>query len=87
MLQRASTASILFGFVGHSITGLVGGALSGAFLQEAALTIVTGNGSQNPSTAVEIVVTQALTGAVAGGILTFVVGFLRSARSNGNPRA
>ncbi|MBR0934022.1 hypothetical protein [Bradyrhizobium jicamae] len=36
-----------FGFVGHSVAGIVGGALSGAFLQGAAVTIVTGNGSQN----------------------------------------
>ncbi len=65
-----------FGFTGHSITGLIGGALSGAFLQEAAVTIVTGSGSQNPSTTAEIAVTHAITGAVAGGILTLAVGFL-----------
>jgi hypothetical protein len=55
-----------FGFIGHSVTGIVGGALSGAFLQEAVITIVTGSGSQNPSTAAEIAVTHVLTGAVAG---------------------
>jgi uncharacterized membrane protein YeaQ/YmgE (transglycosylase-associated protein family) len=37
-----------FGFIGHSITGLIGGALSGAFLQQTAVTIVTGSGSENP---------------------------------------
>jgi uncharacterized membrane protein YeaQ/YmgE (transglycosylase-associated protein family) len=47
-----------FGFIGHSLAGLVGGALGGAFLQEAAVTIVTGSGSQNPSTVAEIAVTH-----------------------------
>jgi|SRR6516165_2736321 hypothetical protein len=68
-----------FGFLGHSLAGLVGGALSGTFLQSAVLTIVTGSGSQNPSTTVELAVLHALTGAVAGGILMFVVRFLKSA--------
>jgi hypothetical protein len=75
-----------FGFIGHSITGLVGGALSGTFLQEAAITIVTGSGSQNPSTAAEVAVTHAITGAVAGGILTLAVGFLIAARSGETPK-
>jgi hypothetical protein len=70
-----------FGFLGHSIAGLVGGALSGAFLQEAAVTIVTGSGSQNPSTVAEIAVTQALTGAVAGGIFMLAVGLWRGGDS------
>jgi hypothetical protein len=70
-----------FGFIGHSIAGLVGGALSGAFLQEAAVTIVTGSGSQNPSTVAEIAVIQALTGAVAGGILMLAVGLWRGGGS------
>jgi|SRR5580692_3773234 hypothetical protein len=64
-----------FGFVGHSLAGIIGGVLSGTFLQAAAVTIVTGSGSQNPSTAVEIAVIHALTGAVAGGILMLAVGF------------
>ncbi|WGD54097.1 hypothetical protein QA641_09415 [Bradyrhizobium sp. CB1650] len=76
-----------FGFIGHSLTGLVGGALSGAFLQEAAVTIVTGSGSENPSTTVEIAVIHALTGAVVGAILMFAVGFVRSARSDKTPHA
>jgi hypothetical protein len=72
-----------FGFIGHSIAGLVGGALSGTFLQEAATTIATGSSSQNPSTAAQIAVIQALTGAVAGGILMLAVGFLRGGGSSG----
>jgi len=70
-----------FGFIVHSITGLVGGALSGTFLQEAAVTIVTGSGSQNPSTAVEILVTHVLTGAVAGAILMSAIGLWRGGGS------
>jgi hypothetical protein len=76
-----------FGFIGHSLAGLVGGALSSAFLQEAAVTIVTGSGSQNPSTVAEIAVTHVLTGAVAGAILTLAIGFLVAARSGGPPKA
>ena len=76
-----ATHEYRFGFLGHSIAGLVGGAVSGAFLQEAAVTIVTGGGSQNPSTAAEIAVTHALTGAVAGGILMLAVGVLRAGGS------
>ncbi|UFW85938.1 hypothetical protein BjapCC829_39580 [Bradyrhizobium barranii] len=76
-----------FGFIGHSVAGLVGGALSGAFLQEAAITIVTGSGSLNPSTGAEVVVIHILSGAVAGGILTLAVGFLIAARSGGTPEA
>lgn len=75
-----------FGFIGHSVTGVVGGALSGAFLQEAAVTIVTGSGSQNPSTPAEIAVIHVLTGAVAGAILMLAVGFLLAALSGGTPK-
>jgi hypothetical protein len=75
-----------FGFIGHSIAGLVGGAQSGAFLQEYALTVVTGSGSQNPSTPAEIAVIHALTGVVAGGILMLAVGFLITARSSGSSK-
>ena len=76
-----------FGFIGHSLTGLVGGALSGAFLQQAAVTIVTGSGSQNPPTVAEIAVIQVLTGAVAGSILMLAIGFLIATRSGGPPKA
>lgn len=75
-----------FGFIGHSLTGLVGGDLSGALLQEAAVTIVTGSGSQNPSTAAEIAVIQVLTGAVAGAILTLAIGFLIGSGPGGGPK-
>ena len=67
------------GFVGQSVAGLVGGALSGIFLQTAAPTIVTGSGSQNPSTVVDTAAINALTGAAAGAILMLAVGFLAQA--------
>jgi hypothetical protein len=41
-----ATLEYRVGFLGHSFVGLVGGALSGTFLQAAAVTIVTGSGSQ-----------------------------------------
>jgi hypothetical protein len=71
-----------FGFIGQSVTDLVGGALSGAFLQDAAVTIVTGSGSRNPSTSAEIFVIHILAGAAAGAILTLAIGFLIAARSD-----
>jgi uncharacterized membrane protein YeaQ/YmgE (transglycosylase-associated protein family) len=66
-----------FGWLGHTVTGAVGGALSGAFLQTYASTVVTGSGSVNEPRMVEIVVVQALTGLVAGAIVTLVTGFLK----------
>lgn len=72
-----------FGFIGHNVTGLVGAALSVAFLQDAAITIVTGSGSQNPSAPAEIFDIHILAGAVAGAILTLAVGYLIAALSRG----
>jgi hypothetical protein len=60
-----------FGFICHSVTGLVVGALSGAFLQDAAVNIVTSRGSHNPSIPAKIFVIHVLGGAVAGVILTW----------------
>ena len=34
-----------FGFIGHTLTGLIAGAFSGYFLQSLAATVVTANGS------------------------------------------
>jgi uncharacterized membrane protein YeaQ/YmgE (transglycosylase-associated protein family) len=36
-----------FGFIGHTIAGLIAGALSGYFLQKLAVTVVTASGSLN----------------------------------------
>ena len=56
-----------------SYQGPVGGALSGAFLQTAALTVVTGSGVHNPEVAVDTAVIHVMTGAIAGAIAMFAV--------------
>jgi hypothetical protein len=70
-----------FGWVGHSLVGLIAGAMSGYFLQTIALTVVTGSGSLNETRVSDVAVIQALTGAVAGAIAMSLVGFLRNAKS------
>jgi uncharacterized membrane protein YeaQ/YmgE (transglycosylase-associated protein family) len=66
-----------FGAVGHTLTGLAGGFLSGFFLQTLAVTMVTSTGSLTAPRPAEIYMIQALTGGAAGGILTLVVGFIK----------
>lgn len=65
-----------FGWIGHSLVGLIAGALSGYFLQTIALTVVAGNGSMNQPTVVEAAVIEVLAGAVVGGIAMAIVGFV-----------
>jgi uncharacterized membrane protein YeaQ/YmgE (transglycosylase-associated protein family) len=64
-----------FGALGHTIVGLVGGAISGYFLQ--ILAGITANGSVNEPTFVEQAILQGLTGAAAGAILVLIVGFVK----------
>jgi uncharacterized membrane protein YeaQ/YmgE (transglycosylase-associated protein family) len=66
-----------FGAIGHTITGLAGGFVSGTFFQTLAVTMVTGTGSLNEPRPAEIFVLQALTGATSGGIATLVIGFIK----------
>jgi uncharacterized membrane protein YeaQ/YmgE (transglycosylase-associated protein family) len=66
-----------FGFIGHSVTGLIGGALSGYFLQTAVGTMVDSTGVANAPEPVSQAILQALGGLVAGAALTFVVGFIK----------
>lgn len=68
-----------FGFIGHSLAGLAGGALSGAFLQTAAITVVTGSGSLNAEVGVDTAVIHLITGAVAGAIAMFAVAMFKKA--------
>ena len=68
-----------FGFIGHTLVGLIGGAGSGYFLQTLAVTMVTGSGSLNEPTAAENVILQGLAGAGVGGCLMLIVGFGRHA--------
>jgi hypothetical protein len=70
-----------FGWLGHSLVGLIAGALGGYFLQTAVLTVVTGSGSLNEPRAVEVAVIEALTGAVLGAIAMAAVGILVSSKS------
>jgi uncharacterized membrane protein YeaQ/YmgE (transglycosylase-associated protein family) len=66
-----------FGALGHTLAGLIGGALSGYFLQTLATTVVTATGSLNQPRPAEIVILQGLTGAVTGAIATLLVGFAK----------
>ena len=66
-----------FGAVGHTIAGLVGGFLSGYFLQTLAITMVTSTGSLNESRPAEVFMVQALTGLASGAIAMMVVGFIK----------
>ena len=68
-----------FGWIGHTVTGALGGTLSGLLLQTYAATVVTASGSLNEPTAVELAMLQGLTGLAAGGIFTLVAGFLQHA--------
>ena len=70
-----------FGWVGHSLVGLIAGALSGYFLQTMALTMVTAGGTMTPPTAVDAAVIDGLTGCVVGAIGMAAVGFLMNANS------
>lgn len=66
-----------FGFIGHSLVGLVAGALGGYFLQQLVMTTVTGTGDAEPVTALEAGVYQAVAGAALGAVAMMVVGFVR----------
>ena len=67
-----------FGFAGHTLVGLVAGALSGYFLQKIANTTVFGSGGEAmPTSAVETAMVQGLMGAVVGGIAMMVIGLIR----------
>ncbi len=66
-----------FGFIGHSVAGLLAGAFSGFFFQVLAMTVVSGGGNTMPVSRVEAVIIQVMTGAAAGAIVMFVIGFVR----------
>src|SRR5262249_12107317 len=66
-----------FGFVGHSLVGLVAGSLSGCFFQRLANTMVMSTGEAMPISALDTAVIQTLTGAGVGGIAMLVIGFIR----------
>lgn len=67
-----------FGAIGHSVTGTIGGAVSGYFLQTLAATLVTAAGEvQQDADAVTQWMLQGLAGLVAGAILTLAVGLVK----------
>jgi hypothetical protein len=74
------------GFIGHSLVGAICGALSGYFLQILLITVVTGSGSVMAPRAADVLIAQALAGAIAGAIGMFAVGFAlqRSPSKSGN---
>src|ERR1700761_7082301 len=63
-----------FGFVGHSLVGVVAGALGGFFLQGYVMTIVTANGDAMPVTPLQGLVVQATTGLAAGAMTMMAAG-------------
>jgi hypothetical protein len=66
-----------FGTVGHTVSGALGGAFSGYFLQTLAATLVTGAGTLNAPDPVSDPILQGLTGLAAGAIVTLIVGFVK----------
>lgn len=69
-----------FGFVGHSLVGLIAGGLSGWFFQTRAVTMVTASGSLNSVSQTEVFALQGLTGGSVGAIAMFCVGLILAER-------
>ena len=67
-----------FGALGHTIAGALGGAFSGYFLQTLAALVVnsTGDAYQGADQVTQWFI-QAMTGLVAGAILTMAIGFAK----------
>jgi len=67
-----------FGAIGHTVAGVVGGAVSGYFLQTIVGTVVnaTGEVQQDADLATQWML-QGLAGLAAGAVLTLIVGFLK----------
>jgi ABC-type uncharacterized transport system permease subunit len=66
-----------FGFLGHTLVGVIAGAASGCFLQQLAVTMVTEAGTVNGFSAVDNAVIQGFTGIVVGGCAMLVVGLAK----------
>jgi hypothetical protein len=80
-IAAAAAQEHRFGFWGHSLAGIVTGALAGVFLQKYASTVVTANGSLNDPAGVQIFAAQVLTGAASGAIAMMATGFIIKERS------
>jgi uncharacterized membrane protein YeaQ/YmgE (transglycosylase-associated protein family) len=67
-----------FGALGHTVTGALGGAFGGYFLQTLAVLVVDSNGNAYPGAdQVTQWLLQAMTGLVAGAIVTMTIGFAK----------
>ncbi len=67
-----------FGVIGHTITGALGGAFSGYFLQTLAATVVDSTGQvRQDADAVTQWLLQGLAGLAAGAVLMMAVGFAK----------
>ena len=75
-LAAAVVREHAFGFWGHTLVGLIAGAIGGYFLQTYAITLVTGNGSMNDARPADIYFLQAATGATLGGIAMMAIGMI-----------
>jgi hypothetical protein len=74
-----------FGFWGHSLAGMIAGALSGYFLQGIVSTVVRGDGVVAQPGAVDNFVLQGLAGAVVGAIAMLLIGMIKQMRPEKNP--
>jgi|UPI000782D13B hypothetical protein len=73
-----------FGFLGHSLVGVISGALSGWLFQSRVITMVTASGSLNEPRIPEVIAIQVITGAVIGAIAMLAFGLIFAGRpSNG----
>jgi uncharacterized membrane protein YeaQ/YmgE (transglycosylase-associated protein family) len=74
----AAAKEYSFGVIGHTVTGALGGAFSGYFLQTLAATVVDSTGEvQHDADAVTQWLLQGFTGFAAGAILTMAIGFAK----------
>jgi uncharacterized membrane protein YeaQ/YmgE (transglycosylase-associated protein family) len=74
----AAVKEYSFGILGHIVTGALGGALSGYFLQSIAATVVDSTGDvHEASDQLTQWFVQAIAGLVAGTILTMGVGLVK----------
>ena len=70
-------AEFALGFLSHTLIGVLGGGMGGLFLQQIAVTMVTGSGSLNVPTVAGNVALQLGAGAASGACLMLVIGLIK----------